>query len=128
MKENKKEKEVRKVIFFDLDTNKLKKHLGKSYTIAYQQIKESLLKNGFRHIQGSVYETKKEVSYAKVVTELVRILDKYPYLKSCIRDIKVSNISKQYDLNYLLNNDGIPKEKPQSKKERLKYDDFDIER
>ena len=86
------------------------------------------MKNGFRHIQGSVYETKKEVSYAKVVTELVRILDKYPYLKSCIRDIKVSNISKQYDLNYLLNNDGLPKEKTQSKKERLKYDDFDIER
>lgn len=98
------EKKVRKAVFFDLDTNKLKEHLGKSYTIAYQQIKDSLLNHGFKHIQGSVYETIDKVNYAKVVTEIYRILDKYPYLNLCIRDIKVSNIDKQYDLNYLLNN------------------------
>lgn len=97
-----------KQIAFDIDTKVSENILGSSYTNMYFSIKKFLLVNGFKHIQGSVYQSLKPMRTADVVYLVDVLVSTYPYLEKCIRDINVTEILEVSNLNYLLSYDGTP--------------------
>ncbi len=97
---------TRKQIAFDLDTNVLKQIFGENYTKACYDIAR-FLKNDFDHIQGSVYISKRPVTY--IFFYLCQELEKqYTYLEKCVRDISLSglSISRNKNINQLFSYDG----------------------
>lgn len=99
--------EKRKQLSFDLDTNVVKKILGeKNYTMAYANIKSYMEDEGWEHIEGSVYMSRKPISTVRVAYLINRLKKKYPYLIKCIRDMHQADISNVHSLDNLFDYDG----------------------
>ncbi|MCM1084459.1 MAG: hypothetical protein NC393_12915 [Clostridium sp.] len=96
----------RKQITFDIDTKIAEAIFGQSYRMLYFYIENMLKDNGFRHIQGSVYQSIGTVSNISVIVLMSELIQNKPGIEKCIRDIRVTDISKINDLNYLFEYDG----------------------
>lgn len=99
----------RKQLTFDIDTNILKKILGeKNYSNAYTQIRKFMENEGWIHIEGSVYMSKKPMSSTKVALLINDLKKKYPYLTKCIREMHQSDISNVHSVEHYFEYDGTP--------------------
>lgn len=96
----------KKVVNFDIDTKIASTILGeKNYRNLYTQIKNHFTENKFIHIQGSTYISKSSLSQTETIRVFQSLLKQYPFLKKCIRDIKMSSVVNDTDLNNLCNYD-----------------------
>lgn len=98
----------RKQITFDIDTKIAETIFGQGYRVLYFYIENMLKDNGFRHIQGSVYQSVDVVSNTSVIILIAELIQNKPGIEKCIRDIRMTDISKINDLNYLFEYDGTP--------------------
>ena len=111
----------RKQISFDLDTEKLKQYYPKKdWRGAYKDIKKFMLDKDFEWRQGSNYMSKISKTTYDIFDITDKLLDKYPYLNLCIRDIIVANIGKEFNLNKRLNKNIKLESKKQLKKTKSK--------
>ena len=114
----------RKQITFDLDTKVLKQILGeKKYTQAYNNIRDFMEDNGFKHIEGSVYVSSKGMSSVAVAETLDELKVKYPYLDKSVREIHQTDVGKSHSLSNQFDYDGTPgkfksKDKSQEQEQR----------
>lgn len=99
----------RKQFSFDLDTDVCKKILGdKNYTKAYKDIGNFLKENDCSHIEGSVYASNHGLDNMGVVRLLGDLLEKYPYLTKCVKEIHHANVPNIHSLNQYFSYDGTP--------------------
>ena len=88
---------MKKLINFDLDTNKLKElYPNKNYTQAYDDIKKFLLKNGFEHRQGSGYISKNDMKNSQVANIIEEFYYQYNCIKDCCKTIDYYNVGKTF--------------------------------
>lgn len=101
--------EKRKQISFDIDTNVTKEILGESkYTSIYSNIQSFMRKEGWEHIEGSVYMSTEPLSNTKVSMLIDRLKKEYPYITKCVRDMHQADISKVHSLEAQFEYDGTP--------------------
>lgn len=101
--------EKRKQISFDIDTNVAKEILGESkYTSIYSNIQSFMRKEGWEHIEGSVYMSTEPLSNTKVSMLIDRLKKEYPYITKCVRDMHQADISKVHSLEAQFEYDGTP--------------------
>lgn len=96
----------KKQIVFDIDTKIAEQILGVNYRNIYKQIEKFMVKKGFNHIQGTVYESinaKSNIDINNVMVELKRL---HPSLNKCVRDIRQTDISNRHSLNDMFDYDG----------------------
>lgn len=106
-----------KQITFDIDTNVAKKILGeKKYTNIYASIKKFMKDNGWVHIEGSVYMSRKPMSNMSVSHTIAKLKVQYPYLVKCIKRMHQSDISNVHSLVHHFEYDGAPGKFAQKKK------------
>ena len=98
----------KKQIIFDIDTKVAKQILGKNYTSIYNKIRYFFKSNGFEHIEGSGYMSNYSLDYYDVIDIIDRMKIEFPYIEKCVRDIRVTEITKQHSLNHMLDYDGTP--------------------
>lgn len=99
----------RKQITFDIDTNVAKMILGEeNYTNIYANIRRFMEKEGWRHIEGSVYMSSRPTDNTKVAYMIEQIKEKYPYLDKCVREMHQTDISNVHSLNQYFSYDGTP--------------------
>lgn len=98
----------KKQIAFDIDTSVARAILGGNYTKVYSDIRRYLECNGFEHIQGSVYVSKKPMSAVVVTLTINGLLNKFPYISKCVRDMTQTNVGNVSDLSLLFQHDGTP--------------------
>lgn len=99
--------EKRKQLTFDIDTNVAKEILGEQkYRTIYSNIRNFMEREGWQHIEGSVYMSKKPLSTIKVAWLVDALKEKYPYLTKCIRDMHQSDISNVHGLHNHFEYDG----------------------
>lgn len=96
----------RKQIMFDLDTKVCEQILGKGYRKIYEDIGNFLKENDFLHPQGSGYISSGELSNSEVFLLTQKMLNKYPYLTKCIRDIRTADILEVNSINHYFQYDG----------------------
>lgn len=92
----KSEKATRKQITFDLSDKKLKMFYPKPkislnqkyHNKAWGDIARFMNKNGFEHRQRSVYASLNLMTRAEVLVLVDRIVEKMPWLNSCLKAIK----------------------------------------
>lgn len=99
---------TRKQIAFDIDTKIAEEILGGNYRNIYENIRKYLERNGFEHLQGSVYVSKEALSNTKITAIINGLLTKYNYLEKCVRDIRKTDITREHSLNHLFSYDGTP--------------------
>lgn len=104
------QKNSKKLIAFDIDTYVTEKILGKGYRVIYANIEKHFIENEFKHVEGSTYSSKVEISDMRVAQIIDDLLEKYPYLKKCIRDIRQANVVNEQSLNIHFEYDGTPGE------------------
>jgi len=86
-------------IAFDLDIEQLRiLYPDPSYNNAYVDIKKILLPFGFIWQQGSVYFGGPDMNAVKCVLAAQAVSNAYPWLKSCVRDIRMLRIEELNDL------------------------------
>jgi len=86
-------------IAFDLDIEQLRVvYPHPSYNNAYADIKKVLLPFGFIWQQGSVYFGDQNMDAVKCVLAAQAVSNAYPWLKSCVRDIRMLRIEELNDL------------------------------
>lgn len=101
--------ERRKQITFDIDTKVAKAILGKNnYIKVYYDIREFLEKEGWEHIEGSVYMSQIPMSNMKVLKTLDAMIIEHPYLTKCFREIHQTDISNVHSLIKQFDYDGTP--------------------
>lgn len=98
----------RKQIAFDIDTKIAEEILGDGYRRVYDDVKKHLEKNGFKHLQGSVYTSDNPMRDLDVTYIIKELLSKYEYMGKCVRDIRKTDIVREHSLNYLFSYDGTP--------------------
>ena len=99
----------RKQISFDIDTNVGKMIFGeRGYTKIYADIRRFMKKEGWRHIEGSVYMSGQPMSSSDVAYMIDSIKEKYPYLDKCVREIHQTDVSNVHSLNQYFSYDGTP--------------------
>lgn len=113
MVETRTEKDSRRItkkqISFDLDTKVAKAILGKSnYIKAYLDIRKFMEKEGWKHIEGSVYMSKSPISNIMVLNMLKKLKKEHPYLTKCFREIHQADVSKVHSLSKQFEYDGTP--------------------
>ena len=96
---------IQKQIAFDIDTKVAEKIFGSSYRSIYFYIEDTMKKNGYKHLQGSVYQSNSPVGYMQVITLLERMIEKKPGLEKCFRDMRLTDITAENNLNYLFEYD-----------------------
>ncbi len=104
---------VKKQISFDLDTNNLKKYYPKPknfvsedyYKKAYKDIKNFMLKNNFKHRQGSIYVSKDKLSDFNITTFVKDISKKYSWFSKVVNSLDVTDVGQIYDLMYIFENE-----------------------
>ena len=82
------------------------KILGDNYKNIYNNIRKFAEKNGFEHIEGSAYMSKKPMSNTEIGNFIDDLKDKFPYLNKCVREIHQSDISNTHSLNHFFEYDG----------------------
>ena len=127
MVETRTEKDSRRItkkqISFDLDTKVAKAILGKrNYIKAYLDIRKFMEKEGWKHIEGSVYMSKSPISNIMVLNMLKKLKKEHPYLTKCFREIHQADVSKVHSLSKQFEYDGTPgrfaKPEPEHKMEQ----------
>ena len=99
----------RKQLSFDIDTKVAKAILGKSnYIKAYTDIRTFMEKEGWQHIEGSVYMSNNPLSTTQVMYLLDDLVWEHPYLTKCFREIHQADISKVHSLSKQFEYDGTP--------------------
>lgn len=99
----------RKQVTFDIDTNVAKKIFGEQgYTKIYADIRRFMKKEGWRHIEGSVYMSGHPMINGDILYMIDNIKGKYPYLDKCVRDIHQTDVSNVHSLNQYFSYDGTP--------------------
>lgn len=89
---------TKKDIIFDLDTKVVDQILSKSNRQkAYSDIQKFMETAGFIHIEGSSYSSKKPLQYYKIQPLLRDLVEQYPYLDKCVRDIRCTKQVGQYN-------------------------------
>lgn len=74
-------------ITFDLEQRALDKYYNKSRRSAYRELGKFLKKNGYEHMEGSVYHSmvnQSNVSFFKMIDEMDKQL---PWVKQCIKEM-----------------------------------------
>jgi len=101
----------RKYISFDFKVDNLKNIYsvltGKTYTEAYRDFGSYLCNNGFRHVQGSCYDSVNEVNVMNVQLILSKFATDNKWFPYCLTDLNVTNIGKVYNLNNLFQNQAV---------------------
>lgn len=96
-------------IAFDLDQKQLDEHYpGNTPTQGYADIRKFLETHGFGHKQGSVYfgdETVDAVSCVLTVQDMVK---QNPWVRSCVKDIRMLRIEENNDLGIAIDRVPIP--------------------
>lgn len=86
-------------ISFDLSVASLDEHYtGNNYNNAYGEIKKFLATKGFSRQQGSVYFGDNTVDAVKTVMAVNAMSIQFPWLKSCVSDIRMLRIEENNDL------------------------------
>ena len=119
---------LRKQISFDLDTKIMKKVLGNSYTNTYEKIRKHFSENGFYRQEGSTYASNDSKEFIDVVSMLYDMLDKYPFMGKCVRDMSVTEITEiteESSVNFLFDYDGTPGKYAQNENDDY-HDDFEM--
>ena len=99
----------RKQLSFDIDTKVAKAILGKNnYIKAYLDVRKFLEKEGWEHIEGRVYMSKKPLSTTQVMHLLNDLIWEHPYLTKCFREIHQADVSKVHSLSKQFEYDGTP--------------------
>lgn len=96
----------RKQVTFDIDTKIANKIFGAGYRSIYLDIEEAFEASGFIHQQGSVYQSVNKVSSTFVSFLLSEIIGSRPGIEKCIRDIRLTDVTNENDLNHLCSYDG----------------------
>ena len=100
--------DLRKQITFDLDTNALKIYYpSKSWTNAYNVIKNHMENNGFAWIQGSVYISHNPMLSRTVSSVLKELISNNKWLNLCMRDCRETEIGLEFSKNHLFNKNVI---------------------
>lgn len=89
---------MRKALNFDLDTKKYEYFTNKKAPTAYVEIRKFLNKNDFEHRQGPGYISKNSLNDGKVFAIIQNMAIELEWLKSCTKQIDVTNIGKQHSL------------------------------
>ncbi len=118
---------MRKAINFDIDTKRYVQYTGKSAPTAYYDIRKFLEKNGFVHRQGSGYLSIHSMNEAKVANIIMELSTKFDWIKSCVKQIDVTNVGRQYSLLPLINSSKSENNLEIEKSSKNKEDDFEIE-
>ena len=99
--------DIRQLVTFDIDT-KVTSLILDNISVIYDQIGKFMHKNGFEHVQGSVYISCSQMK-DNTVTHLMKALyGEYPYMKKCVRDMIIADISPRHSLKHLAEYDGQP--------------------
>lgn len=86
-------------IAFDLDTKKMEKLFGPSYTNKYKDIEKYLKELHFHRRQHSLYYGDKEsVTMVLAVVAATRLSRKFEWFKGCVGDIRILQILDSDDL------------------------------
>lgn len=91
------EQKKRRAVYFDLDTNEMKKHLS-SVPLGYACIKRSFQKQGFSHRQGSGYISNKALVSAEVLDAIENVVKENTWLCDCVKTIDTMEVSKMFEL------------------------------
>lgn len=87
-------------VYFDLDTKALQKYYpNNSWRNAYQDIRNSMESYGFTHQQGSVYHSKKMITYYELIKAIKQLVKTYDWFPKCVRKCSYADISKSHDLS-----------------------------
>lgn len=101
------DKNVRKAIYFDLDTNSLLTIFPKGTRTPYSEIKKFMIKREFNHRQYSGYDSINAMSHAQVVKVIKDLSREFPWLSKCLKKLDVTDIGKEYDLLMVVKNANI---------------------
>jgi virulence-associated protein VapD len=93
---------------FDLDTKVCEQIFGKGYRRVYDDIGDFLKANGFSHPQGSGYISDSALSNFEIFMLSQKLVQQYPYLTKCIRDIRTADIIEVNSINHYFDYDGTP--------------------
>ncbi len=86
-------------IAFDLDSQTLEHSCGgPSWRTADVDIRSALATHGFDWQQGSVYFGKSTVDAVTCVLAVQDLTRKFPWFRSCVRDIRMLRIEENSDL------------------------------
>lgn len=102
------ERQKRKAINFDLDTNKMKEM--DLYPNGYKLLGASLKKRGFEHRQGSGYVSKERMDSVTVARIIESITKEQRWLAKCVNKIDVTDIGRQHDLTDIVKTYIAPKD------------------
>lgn len=90
---------VRKMINFDLDTEKYKDIMKKeSASPAYYQIRHFMENNNFLHRQGSCYVSTIKMDDADIFATINIMAKKFSWLNECVKECDVTDITKRTPL------------------------------
>lgn len=99
----------RKQVVFDLDTHALENsYPNKNWRYTYELLKQHMKNNGFRWIEGSVYESVDHMEKTKVLAVLQDFIDAYPWILDCVRDCRISSVTQQNNLTWLFRSEKAP--------------------
>lgn len=95
----------RYLITFDMDTNCLKDNYhGNTYNNAYYDIRNTLEKHGFEHLQGSVYLGKEGISEAHGTIAIQDLTAKFDWFYPCVSNIKFYRIESDLNADFIAEN------------------------
>ncbi|MDE4007430.1 VapD [Glaesserella parasuis] len=95
----------RYLITFDMDTNCLKDNYhGNDYNNAYYDIRNTLEKHGFEHLQGSVYLGKEGISEAHGTIAIQDLTAKFDWFYPCVSNIKFYRIESDLNADFIAEN------------------------
>jgi virulence-associated protein VapD len=102
-------------IAFDLDTKQLQGHYpGNTHTQGYADIGRFLKAHGFGHQQGSVYFGDNTVDAVSCVLTVQELVQEHPWVRSCVKDIRMLRIEENNDLSVAIDRVPIPSPTPEA--------------
>lgn len=96
-------------IAFDLEVAALKEHYsGNTHTNGYNDVRKFLGDRGFGHQQGSVYFGDSSVDAVSCVLTVQEMSETFPWLRHCVKDIRMLRIEENNDLAAAVNKAPVP--------------------
>lgn len=74
-------------ISFDLEQKAIDKYYGKSRRNTYREVGKFFQKNGFEHVEGSVYHSMKGQTNADFVKMIISMGEQLPWIKNCVKEM-----------------------------------------
>ena len=127
------EKEERRHIRFDYSMDLLKDNFEKNeidcdILMAWKWTKVYFENLGYKHEQGSVYSSPREMTDSEILKDLLTFSEELPYLAESFKCVQVTSIGRTYDVTDLAN--GKAKKRKirsnQVEKDVENEEDFDI--